>query len=120
MAAKDELGRAGEEQAARYLTGLGYEILDRNWRCVQGEIDIVAAHGRDLAVVEVKTRRALSHGHPFEAVDSRKLRRLWHLGNAWATAHPDQARGRIIRIDAIGIIGADPASGTLEHLVDVS
>jgi len=120
MAAKDELGRAGEEQAALYLTNLGYRILDRNWRCVQGEIDLVAAHGRDLVVVEVKTRSALSHGHPLEAVDARKLRRLWQLGHAWATAHPEQSTRMSIRIDAIGIIGADPTRGTLEHLVGLS
>ncbi|WP_341957313.1 YraN family protein [Microbacterium sp. LWH13-1.2] len=120
MAAKDELGRAGEEQAVRYLRTLGYEILDRNWRCTQGEIDIVASHGSHLAVVEVKTRRSDSYGHPFEAVDARKLRRLWQLAHAWASAHTDSARGMTIRIDAIGIVGADPARGTLEHLVALS
>lgn len=120
MAAKDELGRSGEEQAVRYLTGIGYQVLDRNWRCAQGEIDIVARRGRHLAVVEVKTRRTISYGHPFEAVDARKIRRLWQLAYAWASDHPDQADGLRIRIEAIGIIGTDPQHSTLEHLVDVS
>lgn len=120
MAAKDDLGRAGEERAVRYLRGIGYEVLDRNWRCPQGEIDIVASLGRHLAVVEVKTRRSTSHGHPFEAVDARKLRRLWALAHAWAAQHHDHATGLTLRIDAIGIVGADPAEGTLEHLVDLS
>jgi putative endonuclease len=120
MAAKDELGRSGEEQAVRYLTGIGYEVLDRNWRCAQGEIDIVASRGRHLAVVEVKTRRTIAHGHPFEAVDARKIRRLWRLAHAWAADHPDRSHGLMIRIEAIGIIGADPEHSTLEHLVDVS
>lgn len=119
MAAKDELGRAGEERAVRYLTGIGYDVLDRNWRCAQGEIDIVATTGRHLAVVEVKTRRTDSYGHPFEAVDARKVRRLWQLAHAWMLDHPDSARGLTVRIEAIGIIGP-PADGTLEHLVDVS
>ncbi|WP_311245019.1 YraN family protein [Microbacterium sp. WCS2018Hpa-23] len=120
MAAKDDLGRAGEEQAVRYLTTLGYQVLDRNWRCAQGEIDIVASHGSHLAVVEVKTRRSDSFGHPLEAVDGRKLRRLWRLAHAWAADHAESAQGMTIRIDAIGIIGADPSCGTLEHLVALS
>jgi putative endonuclease len=120
MAAKDELGRAGEERAVRYLTAIGYRVLDRNWRSAQGEIDVVARIGRRLAVVEVKTRRSAAFGHPFEAVDARKRRRLWQLAHAWAEANPDHARGLEIVIEAIGIIGADPASGELEHLRDLS
>lgn len=120
MAAKDELGRAGEERAARHLTGLGYTVLDRNWRCAQGELDIVAECGIHLAVVEVKTRRSASFGHPFEAIDERKRRRLWQLAYAWVAAHPDLAGARAVRLEAIGIIGADPSYGQLEHLVDLS
>ncbi len=120
MAEKDDLGRSGEEHAVRYLTGIGYVVLDRNWRCVQGEIDIVARRGHRLAIVEVKTRRTSAYGHPFEAVDARKVRRLWQLAHAWAAEHPDQAVGLVIRIEAIGIIGDDPQHSTLEHLVDVT
>lgn len=120
MAAKDDLGRAGEERAAQHLTQHGYTVLDRNWRCAQGEIDIVAERGAHLAVVEVKTRRSAAFGHPFEAIDERKRRRLWALAFAWRAAHPDLARGLDIRVEAIGIIGTDPAVGVLEHLVDIS
>lgn len=120
MAAKDELGRAGEDRAARHLTGNGYTVLARNWRCAQGEIDIVAASGDHLAVVEVKTRRSAVYGHPFEAIDRRKRRRLWQLAQAWITENPEAARGRTVRIEAIGIIGIDPSVGSLEHLVDIA
>jgi putative endonuclease len=120
MAAKDELGRAGEDRAARYLADAGYVILARNWRCSQGEIDIVAMRGSTLCVVEVKTRRSVGFGHPLEAVDGRKRRRLWSLGNAWIAAHPHLAGGRSLRLEAIGIIGDDPAVGSLEHLDDLS
>lgn len=120
MAAKDELGRAGEDRAVHHLSGIGYRILDRNWRTAQGELDIVARIERRLAIVEVKTRRTAAFGHPFEAVDGRKLRRLWQLAHAWAAAHPEHARGLDIVIEAIGIIGADPATGELEHLRDLS
>jgi putative endonuclease len=119
MAAKDVLGRAGEERAAEYLRARGYAILDRNWRCDQGEIDIVAAVDDALCVVEVKTRRTDLYGHPFEAIDERKRRRLWRLAFAWSAAHPDAARRRRIRLEAVGLIGADAATARLEHLVDL-
>lgn len=120
MAAKDDLGRAGESRAVEYLTGIGYEILDRNWRCPQGEIDIVATIGDRLCIIEVKTRRSAAYGHPFEAVDARKIRRLWKLAYAWAAGHPDHSRGRGLRIEAVGITGSDPQNGALEHLEDLS
>lgn len=119
MAAKDDLGRAGEDRAAAHLTAQGYAILDRNWRCRHGEIDIVAEAEHAVCIVEVKTRSGLGFGHPFDAVDDRKRDRLWRLAYAWARAHPDQVRGRMLRLDVIGITGADAATGLLEHLVDL-
>nr|WP_175491208.1 YraN family protein [Microbacterium azadirachtae] len=119
MAAKDELGRAGEERAVAYLTRLGYRILDRNWRCDQGELDVVALHQDALAFVEVKTRRTLDFGHPFEAIDASKRQRLWRLAHAWVREHRRESLGRTLRVEAIGIVGADPAIGALEHLRDL-
>lgn len=119
MAAKDELGSAGEARAVAHLTGLGYEVIDRNWRCPQGEIDIVARRGEELAVVEVKTRTSLNFGHPFEAIDERKRRRLWQLAAAWLAEHREGPMPRRLRLHAIGIIGVDPAVGALEHLTDL-
>ena len=116
MAAKDDLGRAGEERAAQYLIAAGYTVIDRNWRCPIGEIDIVAVRGRTLAVVEVKTRRSDAFGHPLEAIDDRKGARLWALASRWMRAHPDEVRGRTLRVDAIAILGPDVATATLEHL----
>lgn len=119
MAAKDELGRAGEQWAADHLSALGYDILDRNWRCPQGEVDIVAALGEHLAIVEVKTRRSDRYGRPLEAVDHRKRRRLWQLARAWANAHPELSRGRIVRLEVIGITGDDHIAASIDHLVDL-
>ena len=120
MADKDVLGRAGEDRAARHLEGLGWRVLARNWRCPEGEIDLVAVCERDLVVVEVKTRRGERFGHPFEAIDERKRRRLWRLAVAWISAHPDEAQGRRLRLDAIAVTGPDPATAILEHLRNVS
>lgn len=119
VADKDELGRAGEQRAARYLEDRGFTVLDRNWRCRAGEIDLVVEGGGAIVVVEVKTRRGEAFGHPFEAIDARKRARLWRLAAAWTAAHRDRVQGRRLRIDAIGITGPDPATARLEHLVDV-
>ena len=119
MADKDALGRAGEDRAAEHLVASGYRVLDRNWRCREGEIDIVVADEANLIVVEVKTRRSDGFGHPFEAIDARKRARLWRLAIAWVAAHRAEAQGRRLRIDAIGLIGPEPALATVEHLVDI-
>lgn len=119
MAQKDVLGRAGEDRAARHLTSIGWVVVDRNWRCAQGEIDIVGLDGPVVVAVEVKTRRGLGYGHPFEAITERKLARLNRLVRAWALEHPDAARGRALRVDGVSIVGADPSSGFLEHLRDL-
>lgn len=119
MADKDLLGRAGEDRAARYFEELGFAVLARNWRCRAGELDLVVADADAVVVVEVKTRRSDDFGHPLEAIDARKRARLWRLAMAWAGAHRDQMQGRRLRIDAIGLTGADPAAARLEHLADV-
>ncbi|WP_345802791.1 YraN family protein [Microbacterium sp. AZCO] len=116
MAEKDVLGRAGEDRAARYFESLGFTILDRNWRTRGGELDLVVASPVELVVVEVKTRRSESFGHPLEAVGELKKARLWRLSMAWLAAHPGAAQGRRLRIDAVGLIGPDPATASLEHL----
>ena len=119
MADKDVLGRAGEDRAARYFEALGFTVLARNWRCRDGEIDLVVADRSAVVVVEVKTRRDEGFGHPFEAIDARKRGRLWRLSIAWASEHRELLQGRRLRIDAVGLIGADPRTARLEHLVDV-
>lgn len=120
MAAKDELGRAGEDHAVAYLLKRGYTILERNWRCPQGEIDIVALTEGRLSVVEVKTRRSDGFGHPLEAIDARKRRRLWRLALAWRADHPQVGSGCELRVEAIGITGSDMRHAVLEHLVDIA
>ena len=77
------------------------------------------ARDAHLVVVEVKTRRGEGFGHPFEAIDARKRTRLWRLAVEWAAAHRDAVQGRRLRIDAIGLTGADPRTARLEHLIDV-
>lgn len=114
MAAKDDLGRRGEELAAQFLVAAGYTIVDRNWRCARGEIDLVAREGNDTVFVEVKTRTSTAFGHPFEAITARKLARLRRLAMAWCDAHP--YRRGVLRIDAIAVIAGAGRAPSIEHL----
>ncbi len=114
MAAKDELGARGERLAEAALRGSGYLILDRNWRCPQGEIDLVARDGDETVFVEVKTRSSVRFGHPLEAITARKLARLRRLAAAWCAAHPgDHDR---VRIDAVAVIAPPDGEPVVEHL----
>ena len=109
------LGDYGERLAARYLLEQGVEILDRNWRCVRGELDIVAREGAALVVCEVKTRSGEGFGAPYEAVTWRKQRRLRQLGGLWRDDHPEQSAGPL-RIDVISILCLPGRPARLEHL----
>lgn len=76
MLNKRQTGTAYEERAAAYLEEQGMQILQKNYRCRQGEIDLIAKDGTYLVFVEVKYRRDLRSGHPSEAVDFRKQKRI--------------------------------------------
>jgi len=114
MRAKDVLGKTGEQAAAEYLEKLGYRILDRNWRCATGEIDIVAVDRRVFVVCEVKTRSGVGFGTPLEAVGRVKLRRLRMLAVAWLNAHG--VRFDQVRIDVVGLVYEGTGGFTIEHL----
>jgi putative endonuclease len=114
MRATIALGAFGEQLAADYLQSQGMAILDRNWRCASGEIDIVARDGADLVICEVKTRRSTAFGDPAEAVTARKLRRLRELALRWLEAQGLHVRG--IRIDVVTIVQARGCRPVLTHL----
>ncbi len=111
------LGRYGEDLAARYLTEQGLQVLDRNWRCPHGEIDLVARDGDCLVFCEVKTRRTERFGGAVEAVDRRKAARLRRLVAAWLQSHDERAAR--VRIDVIGILRPRQGPAQLRHLVGV-
>jgi putative endonuclease len=117
MKAKDVLGRRGEELAAAYLESQGMLIVERNWRCPEGEIDIVALDGEALVIAEVKTRRSLAYGHPFEAVGREKLARLHRLGAAWCGHHG--LRLPLRRVDVVAVLDDGVCEPILEHLKGV-
>jgi putative endonuclease len=98
-----ELGALGEQLAADHLTGLGLQILTRNWRCRYGELDVIAVDPdtRTLVFVEVKTRTGDNFGGLAQAVTEQKVRRLRRLA-AWWLATQDR-RWAAIRIDVVGV-----------------
>lgn len=116
MAAKDDLGRRGERIAERALRAAGFEILDRNWRCRDGELDLVARHGDAVVIVEVKTRTGLGFGHPFEAITPMKLARLRRLATAWLVENGPVDGARRVRIDAVAVLAPADAPASIEHL----
>jgi putative endonuclease len=114
MQAKDALGRRGEELAAEYLEHEGFRILERNYRCSQGEIDIVAADHRTLVACEVKTRSGVGFGAPAEAVTKQKLHRLRRLTVQWAREHHLTFDG--LRVDIVGVLRSGSDEFSIEHL----
>jgi putative endonuclease len=114
MHAKDALGACGEQAAAEYLEARGLRILARNWRCSEGEIDIVAAERRVLVVCEVKTRSGVRYGTPLEAITRAKQRRLRRLAIRWLVANGvlfDE-----VRIDVVGLVRDQAGGFTIEHV----
>nr|WP_307083327.1 YraN family protein [Arthrobacter agilis] len=114
MLAKDQLGRRGEATAADYLHQAGLRIVDRNWRCAAGEIDLVAVDGSTLVIVEVKTRSSDDFGQPLEAITAAKLERLYLLASKWARAHNLRFSG--FRIDAVGVLDDGSGAPRIEHV----
>jgi putative endonuclease len=81
---KQVVGRIGESATAQYLIGIGFQILDRNWRIKGGEIDLIAkSPNGKVHFVEVKTRSSWTFGHPLEAIDREKAHRMQKLALAW-------------------------------------
>ncbi len=113
---RQELGVRGEDLACAELERQGLQVLERNWRCRLGEIDIVAAevgdHGLTLVFCEVKCRSGLGFGHPLEAITFAKMRTLRQLAALWMREH--HVKASTIRLDAIGVVLAprEPASLT--------
>ena len=114
MSTTTELGAHGELIAASYLTDAGLRVLDRNWRCREGELDIVAREGDALVFCEVKTRRGVGYGHPVEAVTFAKQRRLRTLAQRWLAAHDEHAPD--LRFDVVGVLVRPARPALVTHL----
>ena len=114
MAKHNELGKIGEELAVQFLIDKGYEILERNWRNIHKEIDIIAKEGEDLVIVEVKARQTDEYGEPDIAVTKRKQRMLIAAANAYILRNNlDMST----RFDIVSIVFKD-GEPVIEHIED--
>ena len=115
---KKQLGVRGEDLACAELERQGMQVLERNWRCRLGEIDIVAAEvgdaGLTLVFCEVKCRSGLGFGHPLEAITFTKMRTLRQLAALWMREH--QVKASTIRLDAIGVVLVSGQPPSLTHV----
>ena len=110
---RQELGRLGETRAAEYLAGQGYKIREKNFRCREGEIDLIATKDDFLVFIEVKTRKAGSPVHPSLSVTPRKQQKVRQVGGIYCAAHPRltlQPRFDVVSVE----IGAGKDS--VEHI----
>jgi putative endonuclease len=108
------LGAYGERVAARHLQDQGLVVLDRNWRCSDGELDLVLRDGDDVVFCEVKTRRGDRFGTPAAAVDHRKVRKLRRLGLRWldeTAIHP-----RAMRFDVVEVMPQPRGATRVAHI----
>ncbi|MFV0634815.1 YraN family protein [Demequina sp.] len=114
MDVRRQVGRYGEDVVARRLGELGWEVLERNWRCARGELDIVALDGATLVAVEVKTRRGGTHGGGLEALTAEKVARLRRLIALWLEAHDGSYAS--VRIDAVAVSLPAAGAAVLDHV----
>ena len=115
-----EVWRVGEQLAAAHLERLGWRILDRNWRCPAGELDIVALEpGPEPVVVfcEVKCRSGLGFGPPLEAITSRKVAKPREVALHWLRAQPGPVPH--VRFDGVGVLLARDTLPVITHVPGV-
>lgn len=98
-------GAHGEAMAARWYEARGWVVLDRNWRCAEGEIDVIVERDDTVVFCEVKARRDARYGTGLEAVTPAKQRRLRRLAARWLAERPAGERRRVVRFDVAAIEG---------------
>ncbi|MEI8066805.1 MAG: YraN family protein [Actinomycetes bacterium] len=114
MGYKQNLGRAGENLVADLLQSQGNQLLERNWRIREGEIDLIAlAPNGVIRFVEVKTRSSEKFGHPLEAINARKAMRLQRLALAWLSTH--QHLGAEYQIDCAAVLSSQTGECTIDY-----
>lgn len=97
------LGEAGERAAEAHLRGLGFGVLERNYRTRRGELDLVCFDGATIVFCEVKTRRAGS-GAPWDALGEAKRKQVRQMAATWLAERTNRPRAAELRFDAIGVV----------------
>ena len=112
--ARQAVGAYGERVAEQHLTANGLVVIARNWRCRDGEIDLILRDGDDVVFCEVKTRRGTLYGTPTEAVVGQKARRLRRLAARWLAE--TRVRPREVRFDVVSVRPQPRGAAVVEHL----
>ncbi|MFN8530902.1 MAG: YraN family protein [Anaerolineae bacterium] len=113
---KQALGQQGEAAAAHYLHANGLQVIEQNWHCRAGEIDIVARDGETWVFAEVKSRRSIQDDAPFEAITSHKQGRMIRAAETYVDLH--QLENAAWRIDVIAVVFAASGAPHIEHVKD--
>lgn len=116
MRVKDAVGRFGEQVAAEHLVAAGLTIIERNWRCREGEVDLVARDGSSLVFIEVKTRSSLTFGSPAEGVSRQKMDRIRRLALLWLAEHRGDRFWSAVRFDVVSVVRRDTGGPHIQHL----
>jgi putative endonuclease len=112
--ARQALGAYGERLAEQTLIAQGMVVVDRNWRCADGEVDLILRDGDDVVFCEVKTRRVSTFGTPAEAVVPAKVRRLRRLAARWLTT--SRVRPSEVRFDVVSVVCRPDAAPLVDHV----
>ena len=105
---RQHIGRRGEELAAAFLQTKGFSIIEKNWLCRAGEIDVIAKRGSEVRFVEVKTRFSTTYGYPEEAVTATKRRHLAKAIQWWLSIHPVPIHYQLDVISILTLSGQPP------------
>ena len=118
--AKQVLGREGERIAEEYLKKKGYKVVERNYRCAVGELDLIVLDRRIVVFVEVKTRSGTGYGSPLEAVEFRKQRKMIQTAQYFLSAK--RLHQRDARFDVVGISwpGREPVVEHIENAFELA
>jgi len=115
---KVQLGKWGEQQAASFLEGKGYQIIEQNVRTPYGEIDLIAKNSGALVFVEVKTRRSTAYGHPEEAVTDLKRSHMIDSAESYLQEHPDCDGDW--QIDVIAVLAKSGSQLEIQHFENIA
>ncbi|MEX0680764.1 MAG: YraN family protein [Balneolales bacterium] len=109
-----EIGKLGEDRAVSFLKANNFVILDRNYRFLRAEVDIVASTGREIVFIEVKSRRSKKYGEPEESIGDYKKRQLFKVAEAWL--HERKMQGSPVRFDVIVIMHPGKSKEEIRHI----
>lgn len=113
------LGAKGQNLAEQYLLERGFHLIEQNWRCRYGELDLIMREGKTTVAVEVKTRSGTGFGSPLEAITPQKVARLRRLLIEWSRER--NIRGSRLRIDGVGItLEPNTSAPQVDHLRSIS